>query len=62
MSSIKNKLEDDTIKSFGDEWSRFDQSQLPDAEARKIFDEYFSIFPWQALPADASGFDLLKED
>ena len=55
---IKNKLQNDTIKSFGDEWSRFNQSQLPDAEARKIFDEYFSIFPWQALPADATGFDM----
>ena len=58
MSTIKKSLENDTIKSFGDEWSRFDQSQLPDAEARKIFDEYFSIFPWQALPADAIGFDM----
>ena len=58
MSTIKKNLENDTIKSFGDEWSRFDQSQLPDAEARKIFDEYFSIFPWQALPADATGFDM----
>ena len=58
MRTIKKNLENDTIKSFGDEWSRFDQSQLPDAEAHKIFDEYFSIFPWQALPADATGFDM----
>ena len=57
-STIKNELENDTIKSFGDEWCRFDQSQLTDTEARKIFDEYFSIFPWQALPADATGFDM----
>ena len=55
---MKKNLANDTIESFGDEWSRFDQSQLPDAEARKIFDEYFSIFPWQALPADATGFDM----
>ena len=58
MITIKNNLDNDTIKSFGDEWSRFDQSQLPDTEARKIFDEYFSIFHWQALPADATGFDM----
>ena len=58
ISKIKKNLASDTIKSFGDEWCRFDQSQLPDAEARKIFDEYFSIFPWQALPADATGFDM----
>ena len=48
----------DTVKSFGDEWSRFDQSQLSEAEALKIFDEYFAIFPWDALPPNASGFDM----
>ena len=58
MSTIKNNFENDTIKSFGDEWCLFDQSQLPDTEARKIFDEYFSIFRWQTLSADATGFDM----
>lgn len=48
----------DTIDSFGDEWSRFDQSALPEDESRALFDKYFSVFPWQALPANASGFDM----
>src|SRR5207253_1388585 len=26
-------------------------------EAQQIFEEYFDIFPWQALPPDAVGFD-----
>lgn len=47
-----------TIASFGDEWKRFDQSRLPHAEAEQIFEKYFSIFPWQSLPADATGFDM----
>ena len=47
-----------TVESFGDEWSRYDQTQLSEAEARSIFDEYFAIFPWERLPADASGFDM----
>lgn len=47
-----------TVKSFGDEWSRFDQTLLPDDEARAIFDEYFAVFPWEELPADAEGFDM----
>jgi SAM-dependent methyltransferase len=48
----------DTVESFGDEWSRFDQAELPEAEHAKIFGEYFSIFPWDDLPPDAEGFDL----
>ena len=51
-------LDADTVQSFGDEWSRFDQAKLSDEEARKIFDEYFAVFPWQRLPPDASGFDM----
>ena len=55
---MKFNLDDDTVKSFGDEWSRFDQSGLEDEEARRIFDEYFAVFPWDTLPASACGFDM----
>lgn len=47
-----------TVDSFGDEWSRFDQAALSDDEARRIFDEYFLVFPWDKLPTDACGFDM----
>ncbi|HEY2345018.1 MAG TPA: class I SAM-dependent methyltransferase [Xanthomonadaceae bacterium] len=47
-----------TIDSFGDEWQRFDQAGMPEAEARAIFERYFAIFPWERLPEDASGFDM----
>jgi SAM-dependent methyltransferase len=47
-----------TIDSFGDEWERFDQSAMADEESKGIFDSYFAIFPWDALPADATGFDM----
>ncbi|MDQ3129213.1 MAG: class I SAM-dependent methyltransferase, partial [Acidobacteriota bacterium] len=46
------------VAGFGDEWSRFDQSALSEDELEKSFDEYFNIFPWEKLPADAKGFDL----
>ena len=55
---LGKNLDADTVQSFGDEWSRFDQAKLSDEEARKIFDEYFAVFPWQRLPPDASGFDM----
>jgi len=54
---MKN-LDIDTVKSFGDEWSRFDQSTLSLEEVRKVFNEYFSIFPWSILPENATGFDM----
>ncbi|MHB1934962.1 MAG: class I SAM-dependent methyltransferase [Acidobacteriaceae bacterium] len=48
----------ETVESFGDEWSRFDQSALSEVEANKIFDEYFAVFPWDRLPKNATGFDM----
>lgn len=47
-----------TIASFGDEWNRFDQSGMDDVEAHKVFEEYFSVFPWNKLPPNPEGFDM----
>jgi ubiquinone/menaquinone biosynthesis C-methylase UbiE len=47
-----------TVDGFGDEWSRFDQSRLSEAESRQAFEDYFRIFPWSTLPDAAVGFDL----
>lgn len=55
---VKSNLDMDTVNSFGDEWSRFDQSALPEEEASRIFDEYFAVFPWDSLPKNATGFDM----
>jgi SAM-dependent methyltransferase len=55
---VKKNVDDDTVRSFGDEWSRFDQTELLDSEASTIFEEYFSVFPWDRLPENAVGFDM----
>jgi SAM-dependent methyltransferase len=47
-----------TVSSFGDEWSRLDQSALPEAELSRMFEAYFHIFPWSRLPVGAQGFDM----
>ena len=47
-----------TVDGFGREWSTFDQTELSEEEARFGFEQYFAPFPWDALPADAEGFDL----
>lgn len=54
MSNIDPK----TVNSFGDEWKRFDQLAMSNHEAKKVFEEYFSIFPWCDLPMNAEGFDM----
>ncbi len=47
-----------TVIGFGDEWKRFDQSELSEKELYELFEGYFKIFPWQILPVDAQGFDM----
>jgi len=38
------------VEGFGDEWTRFPQNEIPAEDLYKIFQDYFRIFPWQALP------------
>jgi SAM-dependent methyltransferase len=47
-----------TVAGFGDEWSAYDQSALGADERARLFDEYFSVFPFGALPEEAEGFDM----
>lgn len=55
---LTGNVDQETVSSFGDEWARFDQTRLDEAEAAGIFDEYFAIFPWSLLPEHASGYDM----
>ena len=55
---MKGNIDVDTVKSFGDEWTRHNQSSLPRMEAERIFTAYFQIFPWDSLPANPEGFDM----
>jgi ubiquinone/menaquinone biosynthesis C-methylase UbiE len=51
-------IDEPTVADFGREWAAFDQSALDPEEHRWLFQAYFSIFPFDSLPADAEGFDL----
>lgn len=46
-----------TVEGFGREWQTFDFGGRNDAELDAIFGQYFSLFPWDALPERACGFD-----
>jgi SAM-dependent methyltransferase len=47
-----------TVDGFGEEWTRFDQAALDEAEREGLFEQYFAVFPWEALPPDAVGVDI----
>jgi SAM-dependent methyltransferase len=53
-----NNVDRRVIEGFGLEWTRFDQVEAGQGELQALFDQYFSIFPWAELPANATGFDL----
>jgi len=53
-----DNIDSKTVESFGDEWTRFNQSSLGHKESKRLFDDYFRIFPWDALPEDPTGFDM----
>jgi ubiquinone/menaquinone biosynthesis C-methylase UbiE len=47
-----------TVEGFGDEWDAFSQEAMDPTEHRRLFEQYFSPFPFDQLPAGAEGFDL----
>ena len=57
MSSAPKNADERVVSGFGDEWQRFDQRALSQAELAEMFGAYFHIFPWAALPPNAAGFD-----
>ena len=57
MLGLQN-IDRPTVEHFGAEWDRFDQLGLPRHELKRLFEGYFSIFPWEQLPPSAEGFDV----
>jgi ubiquinone/menaquinone biosynthesis C-methylase UbiE len=48
-----------TVAGFGREWSRFmHDATIADAEIAAMFNDYFHIFPWDALPVGSVGIDV----
>jgi ubiquinone/menaquinone biosynthesis C-methylase UbiE len=47
-----------TVEGFGDEWTRFDQADLPEDERQELFDRYFAVFPWHLIDRSSVGADV----
>ncbi len=57
--NLKNsQIESRTIEAFGEEWTRYDQRNLSKNELKKIFNDYFDIFPKEILNKESIGFDM----
>ena len=59
VSQPMRNLDERTVSSFGEEWSSYDQTLLPEDEAQRRFGEYFSLIRWDRLPAGAVVSDRL---
>lgn len=57
-SATSANKDDRVVEAFGEEWSRFDQDGLAAEERLAIFDDYFSVLPWQELPPQAIAADI----
>lgn len=55
---INPNVDQRVTAGFGDEWSRFDQSALTESQRNAIFNDYFSLFPWDQLASTAVGADF----
>jgi len=53
-----SNYDETVVEAFGEEWMRFDQSELSDEELKDAFLGYFDIFPWDRVDASAEGFDM----
>ena len=57
MTGQSDNIDPPTVRDFGLEWQRFDQSKTSQEERMRLFEDYFAIFPWKSLPPAAVGFD-----
>lgn len=58
MNQEGKNIDDQVVRDFGSEWSRFDQSNLSQSDHQGMFDGYFHIFPWHELPSNSVGADI----
>jgi SAM-dependent methyltransferase len=58
LPTTPTNIDQKTVAGFGEEWAAYTQEALDPTEHRRLFEQYFSPFPFEALPAGAEGFDL----
>ena len=47
-----------TVESFGNEWNYFNQNNKSDKNLKQVFQNYFSIFPFEKINQNSIGMDV----
>lgn len=53
----KKNIDKNVVRDFGSEWNKFNYREN-NHELKNIFNDYFSIFPWEMLKKNSVGFDM----
>ena len=54
----KKNIDEKVVSDFGKEWKAFNHNEIDSSSLKSSYESYFSIFPFEDLPADAKGFDM----
>ena len=58
LPNSQPNLDDATVRGFGEEWSRFDQSDVDQHDLKQGFDNYFSIIDLDLLDPETRAMDV----
>jgi SAM-dependent methyltransferase len=56
--AARGNIDPKTVEGFGEEWNAYTQETLDPDEHSRLFEAYFSLFPFDRLAPGAEGFDL----
>ena len=58
MTQKNNNVDWEVVKDFGVEWEEFQFSEHNNKVLHKAWEQYFNIFPWDAISKNSNGFDM----
>jgi ubiquinone/menaquinone biosynthesis C-methylase UbiE len=55
---MSKNIDKQVVSDFGREWSSFDQNEASEKDLQDMFNDFFSLFPWEKINTESEGFDL----
>lgn len=53
-----NNIDPKVVNNFGQEWNKFNYRNINNKNLKKIFNDYFNIFPFKKINKKSIGFDM----
>jgi ubiquinone/menaquinone biosynthesis C-methylase UbiE len=53
-----NNIDPKVVNNFGQEWNKFNYRNIDNKNLKKIFNDYFKIFPFKKINKKSIGFDM----